>query len=102
MMKKLNGPHPIEHICVKCKKNEDQQPKEKKAKIQKYVISYNELNMNELIDTRKFYDKLKKDSIKFNLKIVPNFVNNKWTMQFVFNEKDKVKVDLMYSQLNIN
>jgi len=102
MMKKLNVAQPIEHICVKCKKNEDQQPKEKKAKIQKYVISYNELNMNELIDTRKFYDKLKKDSIKFNLKIVPNFVNNKWTMQFVFNEVDKIKVDLMYSQLNIN
>jgi len=101
MLKKLNVAQPIEHICVKCKKNEDQ-PNEKKAKIQKYVISYNELNMNELIDTRKFYDKLKKDSIKFNLKIVPNFVNNKWTMQFVFNEVDKIKVDLMYSQLNIN
>ena len=100
-MKKYNCPQPLEHICVKCKKNEDT-PKEKKPKIERFNIIFKYLErMTEMNDSRKFYDRLKKKDIKFSLKMITNEQTDKWSLQFTFYVTDKVIVDEIFNQLNM-
>ena len=50
-MKKYNCPQPVEHICVKCKKNEDA-PKKKKPKVESFNIVFKYLErMDEMQDS---------------------------------------------------
>ena len=103
-MKKYNvSPEPV-HLCSKCKKDEDAPPKEKKPKVERFTICFKHLErMNEMFDSRKFYNRLKhKDTIKFTIKMVPNDHTGLWSLEFVFYSTDKVQVDEIFNQLSMN
>ena len=101
-MKKYNCPQPVEHVCTKCQKKESD-PIQKKPKVERFNIVFKYLErMQEMQDSRKFYDRLKKADIKFSIKMLPNDQTDKWSVQFSFYSTYKVKVDEMFTQLNMN